>query len=1480
MADLYLSDSEENEQSLEKMAEAVNTDSRAYMYQSSSKLDSDFTISNPLNPKTKKNIKRSDQLAPTAQRSSTLGKRWTSVQAWSYSALNSDEDQTYRRTDLVITTNIKPVNNSGWDQVVNVQDVTSYNPSAWSGGTAPNSASNMTIHNTGTHIELRYDKDAFLPAGGYYNYPGASGAFPMQIRVSYLSGHIESFNLLAPVGSNYRNSLNYNYANIINLTQDVRGCGEDAWYSKTNNSRWSSANPGSDYSILTRYKPENNPSGTLLEVGHYETFHSGVSNPFHILHPTTPAWGDPLTYEFGNNGVITPDMNQTAKQKFYRIDATSQYVVGVTNNTIDGKPPIWFETNYTQSTYFSTSNLYYDDSLTGSGQPTSFDSLYNSLTNNNVNQLFTYTAYYSENITPCGATGLTEYYVCDTPGNPSYWQTTFLGSSTQGQCNTLTIPVADRPGGSNYSNCLFIHDPACCTTCTLAVSVTSSDASYGVSDGILSWDARSQGSATGNPWGSGSMYTVAVTNAAGTVVGTAAPTGSNTFTDATCDTASGNIFVGCNSSVAIKPGMQVSGTGIPTSSYVGSIMTGTVSIDVTQFSLVNSLGVDVPATATNTNTTLTFSTGMYGEHGALAPNTAANPFYQVCVTDEDTCTECAIVIIGEKGPPYGCTDSTAVNYDSTAVVDDNSCIICNATDGLLHDPLSGNTTPLFDTLSAGSSAATAASSTAHNSDGTLSVSAAPVTAILPYLTFDVNSKFELLLYKTVGLGDASTAVGATQIGGTINAGTLNNVTVAAHTWGGLAYGWYTIRVRYVDTNTTSTTEDCWTEWYGIVQAEVCDDPTNSSYNALPTDPGLRASNPSLCTQIIPCCQLDPIVEDNGGQKRCFPELSSEVDCDPNRTVLVEWFYSPAGSSWTSIGSYNLGLVTIPTQLFAFQNNNPLSTNWAGTNGTGFYKVKIQSTYINGQTTDVCIEEEQYFYTVPLSGCMTIGAHNYDPAAICPGPCAFPSWDCDPVTGLCFDPWTGAYPHTPGPYNCETGAGCCNNYCVPPPTDGCTDPCAVNYDPTVTVDDGSCEYTACLDPNASNQYQNCCNSNYYAPSQIIGADNSCCIDPCLPVNTISITSTNSTSTCTVFNNDGTVNVAVVINNIAQTWTWVIWDNSMTSIIYSDTTGGNGSGVYSGSGTSDTYSLLGTGNYNIVVTDNLGCEWSSAFTIGSTSPLVGCTDPAADNYDPNAICDCCCQICGCLDPNASNYNPNANTSCQCEYDPPPPSPCIPATLHEDIERVRACLVLKGTDWLKDYKLGRADDCTLMNKWKLILIEYLLSQEKEGLSCLFNCADIQTPDPTAVVDCNELWITGGPSTGLNHDPNHAAASIVNIGEGTTVTGYDGFPLGWYGRDTSLNPPNNFTFVGDVVKWDLPPGHPMDFLNDTIWTLTLTPSNPQGAHFGCTPNGKITHYTQCLDYNTVSITTTTNYYDNFLNFVNKFCADCNISILNNKNS
>lgn len=50
--------------------------------------------------------------------------------------------------------------------------------------------------------------------------------------------------------------------------------------------------------------------------------------------------------------------------------------------------------------------------------------------------------------------------------------------------------------------------------------------------------------------------------------------------------------------------------------------------------------------------------------------------YVVVVTDDAGCTESTNVFVSEPAPTFGCTDPGALNYDSTAQVDDGSCVYC------------------------------------------------------------------------------------------------------------------------------------------------------------------------------------------------------------------------------------------------------------------------------------------------------------------------------------------------------------------------------------------------------------------------------------------------------------------------------------------------------------------------------------------------------------------------------------------------------------------------------------------------------------------------------------------------------------------------------------------------------------------------------------------------------------------------------------
>ena len=91
-------------------------------------------------------------------------------------------------------------------------------------------------------------------------------------------------------------------------------------------------------------------------------------------------------------------------------------------------------------------------------------------------------------------------------------------------------------------------------------------------------------------------------------------------------------------------------------------------------------------------------------------------------------------------------------------------------------------------------------------------------------------------------------------------------------------------------------------------------------------------------------------------------------------------------------------------------------------------------------------------------------------------------------------------------------------------------------------------------------------------------------------------------------------------------------------------------------------VSAGTYNVTVQDNNGCQVTSANIVIGSNGIEGCTDAAACNFNPNAICEdgSCgvideCGNCGgnatagCTDAGACNYDPAASCDdSSCEFD----------------------------------------------------------------------------------------------------------------------------------------------------------------------------------------------------------------------------------------
>ncbi len=224
---------------------------------------------------------------------------------------------------------------------------------------------------------------------------------------------------------------------------------------------------------------------------------------------------------------------------------------------------------------------------------------------------------------------------------------------------------------------------------------------------------------------------------------------------------------------------------------------------------------------------------------------------------------------------------------------------------------------------------------------------------------------------------------------------------------------------------------------------------------------------------------------------------------------------------------------------------------------------------------------------PILGCTDPTSFNYDVNA------NTDDGSCEAVVIGCTDPTA---------LNTDTLANT-NSGCIYPSL-GCTDPDAFNYDVNANVDDGSCEEViiGCTDPTALN-------------TDTLANTNSGCIYPILG--------------CT---DPAAFNYNVLANTNDNSCIEVVLGCTDTLAINTDTLANTNFGcIYPVLGCTDPTMF----NYEVNAnTDN-----------GSCIPFIyGCTDPTMFNYDINANTDngnCIAYVYGCTDSTAFNYDPLANT-----------------------------------------------------------------------------------------------------------------------------------------------------------------------------------------------------------------------------------------------
>ena len=284
------------------------------------------------------------------------------------------------------------------------------------------------------------------------------------------------------------------------------------------------------------------------------------------------------------------------------------------------------------------------------------------------------------------------------------------------------------------------------------------------------------------------------------------------------------------------------------------------------------------------------------------------------------------------------------------------------------------------------------------------------------------------------------------------------------------------------------------------------------------------------------------------------------------------------------------------------------------------------------------------------------------------------------------------------------------------------------------------------------------------------------------------------------------------------------------------------------------------------NNNVCVSTSDCNNDSGDPIVhGCTDPNAENYDSSAevndgTCtypcnpcegDClcpdgtyspnCCPIDpenGCTDPAANNFNSNATLddgSCQydivgcsgddCDGSSEIVPGCTPQNINSLLEYNNKCIASSGSRFYTKLVTGLGDDCSTMEAWKMIIIQEILN--RKGLPCIYNCTDSSTPAiGAATSNCTQKWEDGG--------------SIY-----------------WNPADASA-----FS-LGTVVK------RATDGLDGSIYVaisnsgLTIDPSS--------TDSTSITSgWKKCVNIN--APTDNSDYLEKFVSFAKSYCRDCGI--------
>jgi hypothetical protein len=400
-----------------------------------------------------------------------------------------------------------------------------------------------------------------------------------------------------------------------------------------------------------------------------------------------------------------------------------------------------------------------------------------------------------------------------------------------------------------------------------------------------------------------------------------------------------------------------------------------------------------------------------------------------------------LVSIGASCPVYGCTDSTAINYDPLATSDDGSCIApvpCN-TETFCDDFESGSFVAGNWLASSGSEAAAAVTMT--NPNGTYSAEfqggnyvgwtggSSTTTSAQAWANLDHISQIDMCL-------DLSAVAG----------GPLNMVFDynSQSYFGNGAYSWFRVLVDGVVVADANGNLDHYAPGSQTLQYDL------SAYAGMNPNVTLQAS-----------CKYGDVYSGGAYNDYVWVDNLCIISAVPGCTDSNATNYDAAATQDDGSCTYScayLGLDEITINLY-----DSFGDGW---NGNSLTVDGVNYTVNSGASASftVCVD---------LSTCITATYNNTGSWA------SENSWDITDASGTVLI--SGGNIGSGGDFGNCGYAGCtdptANNYDSGATSDdgsctydvyGCTDPLACNYDSTANVDDGSCNTVyGCMDATAFN-----------------------------------------------------------------------------------------------------------------------------------------------------------------------------------------------------------------------------------------------------------------------------------------------------------------------------------------------------------------------------------------------------------------------------